>query len=112
MPPESTALKPPEPVEDIPVRSASDEAIDRIFLVILAREAEVARERSQARELFDELMRHPPARQQMMVANSARFRSRTLCELLLEQAHEAGFRDPARSTALARLGVAVADVQA
>jgi tetratricopeptide (TPR) repeat protein len=98
--------------EDVPVRRASDEAIDRIFRVILAREAEVARERSQARELFDELMRHPPARQQMMVANSARFRSRTLCEHLLEKAHEAGFRDPARSTALARLGVAVADALA
>jgi len=95
--------------EDAAERGACGEAIDRIFRVILAREAEVARERAQGRELFDELMRHPPARQQMMVANSARFRSRMLCEILLEQAHEAGFREPARATELARLGVGIAD---
>lgn len=90
-------------------RSDCDDAIDRIFRVILAREAEVARERAQGRELFEELARHPPARQHLMVANSARFRSRMLCEILLEQAHEAGFREPARSVELARLGVAIAD---
>lgn len=90
-------------------RSSCDEAIDRIFRVILAREAEVARERAQGRELFEELIRHPPARQHLMVANSARFRSRMLCEILLEQAHEAGFREPGRATELARLGVEIAD---
>ncbi|HET9229187.1 MAG TPA: hypothetical protein VFR31_21085, partial [Thermoanaerobaculia bacterium] len=89
--------------------SEPDEAIDRIFRVILAREAEVARERMQGRELFDELMRHPPARQQMMVANSVRFRTRMLCEVLLEQAHEAGFREPGRAIELARLAVEIAD---
>lgn len=96
-------------VEEAPGRGGCDEAIDRIFRVILAREAEVARERAQGRDLFDELMRHPPARQQMMVCNSARFRSRMLCEILLEQVHEAGFREPARAIELARLAVAVAD---
>lgn len=99
-------------VEEVPARGACDEAIDRIFRIILAREAEVARERAQGRELFDELARHPPARQHLMVANSARFRSRMLCEILLEQAHEAGFREPARATELARLGVAIADLLA
>ena len=104
------AIDPPAPaVDDAADRSACDDAIDRIFRVILAREAEVARERAQGRELFDELARHPPARQQLMVANSARFGSRMLCEILLEQAHEAGFREPARSVELARLGVAIAD---
>lgn len=96
-------------VEDAVDLGACDEAIDRIFRVVLAREAEVARERAQGRELFEELARHPPARQHMMVSNSARFRTRMLCEILLEQAHEAGFREPARSIELARLGVAIAD---
>lgn len=108
----TTELWAREPVplmEDAADRSASDEAIDRIFRVILAREAEVARERSQGRELFEELARHPSARQHLMVSNSARFRSRMLCEILLEQAHEAGFREPARAVELARLGVAIAD---
>lgn len=90
-------------------RSDCDEAIDRIFRAILTHEAEVARERSQGRELFDELAGHPPARQLLMVSNSARFRSRALCEILLEEAHEAGFREPARAVELTRLGVAIAD---
>ena len=90
-------------------RGSTDDAIDRIFQAILAREAEVARERAQGRELFEELMRHPPARQRMMVANSARFRSRMLCEILLEQCHEAGFREPGKAIELARLGIDVAD---
>ena len=95
--------------EGIVDRSACDEAIDRIFHIILTRESEVARERAQGRELFEELARHPPARQHLMVSNSARFLSRMLCEILLEQAHEAGFREPARAVELARLGVAIAD---
>ncbi|HWM95302.1 MAG TPA: hypothetical protein VN493_31395 [Thermoanaerobaculia bacterium] len=90
-------------------RSVHDEVIDRIFRVILVREAETARERAQGRELFEELMRHPPARQHLLVSNSGRFRSRMLCEILLEQAHEAGFREPSRATVLARLGVAIAE---
>lgn len=93
-------------------RSSHDEVIDRIFRVILTREAEAARERTQGRELFEELMRHPPARQHLLVSNSVRFRSRTLCETLLEQAHEAGFREPSRATELARLAVTVADLLA
>lgn len=99
----------PRFLQDRRIAAEPDEAIDRIFRAILAREAEVARERAHGRELFDELMRHPPARQQMMVANSSRFRTRMLCEILLEQSHEAGFREPGRAIELARLGVAIAD---
>lgn len=91
-------------------RGSHDEIIDRIFRVILDREAEAARERTRGRELFGELMRHPPARQHLLVSNSLRFRSRALCEALLEQAHEAGFREPSQAADLARLGVAVADL--
>ncbi|HVG07586.1 MAG TPA: hypothetical protein VNM67_07755 [Thermoanaerobaculia bacterium] len=96
-------------IEDTVDRSSCDEAIDRIFHIILARETVVARERAQGRELFEELARHPPARQLLMVSNSARFQSRMLCEILLEQAHEAGFREPARAVELARLGTAIVD---
>lgn len=99
----------PRFVQDRRAATEPDEAIDRIFRTILAREAEIARERAQGRELFDELMNHPPARQQMMVANSARFRTRMLCEILLKRSHEAGFREPERAIELARLGVAIAD---
>jgi tetratricopeptide (TPR) repeat protein len=99
-------------MEDHPVRDPYDEAIDRVFRTILAREADVAKERSRGRELFEELARHPPARQLLLVVNSSRFRNRALGEVLLEQSHEDGFSDPARAADLARLAVAVADLLA
>lgn len=95
-------------IDDDPGRDPYDEALDRVFRSILAREADVARERSRGRELFGELEQHPPSRQHLLVANSARFRSRALGEVLLEQAHEAGFSNPERAEELARLGVTLA----
>ena len=93
---------------DDPDRDPYDEAIDRVYRTILARETDVARERSRGRELFEELARHPPARQALLVANSLRFRSRALGEALLEHSHEAGFSDPVRASELARLAVTLA----
>ncbi|HXO18472.1 MAG TPA: tetratricopeptide repeat protein, partial [Thermoanaerobaculia bacterium] len=92
-----------------PVEDAYDEVIDRVFRRIEQKESLIAREGAQARELFDELMRHPAARQHLMVANSVRFLTRTMCEHLLARSHEAGFQDPAHAIDIARLGVAVAD---
>jgi tetratricopeptide (TPR) repeat protein len=99
-------------MDDHPGRDSYDEAIDRVFRTILAREADVARERSRGRELFEELADHPAARQNLLVANSSRFRCRALGEVLLEQALEAGFSDPARAAELARLAVTLADLLA
>ena len=74
----SAQLAVPVPsVEDTIDRGACEEAIDRIFHIILTRESEVARERAQGRELFEELARHPPARQHLMVSNSSRFSGRS-----------------------------------
>ncbi|MES1240512.1 MAG: hypothetical protein ABUT39_02735 [Acidobacteriota bacterium] len=95
-------------IGDGPGRDAYDEAIDRVYRSILAREADVARERSRGRELFEDLERHPPAHRELLVANSLRFRSRALGEILLEQSHEAGFSDPVRASQLARLAVTLA----
>lgn len=99
-------------IDDGPGRDPYDEAIDRVYRSILAREAGVARERARGRELFEELLGHPPSRQGLLVANSSRFRSRALGEILLEQAQEAGFSDPVRSSELARLAVTLADLLA
>lgn len=85
-----------------------DEVFDRVFDRVLCREAVIARERAQGREVFSELMRHPPARQLLLVANSARYRSPTLCERLLEESQAEAFRDVAKAQILARLAVAVA----
>lgn len=98
--------------DDGPVQDPHDEAIDRVYRTILAREADVARERARGRELFEELSRHPPAHQQLLIGNSSRFRHRALGEILLDHVHEAGFSDPARAVDTARLAVTLADLLA
>lgn len=92
-----------------PDRTPYDGIIDRIYRMVLEREAEAARERTLGRELFEELLRHPTPRRHLLITNSARFRNRMLCEVLIDEAHEAGFREPAESIELARLAVLVAD---
>lgn len=86
---------------------AYDEAIDRAFQRVIEAQAS-PHPREDASELFDELMRHPEGRQQMLVNNSPRFRSRMLCEHLIERSHEAGFQDPARAIEIARLATTIA----
>ncbi|HSK81060.1 MAG TPA: hypothetical protein VLQ45_31695 [Thermoanaerobaculia bacterium] len=88
-------------------RDEYDQVFDRVFNRVAAKEALAARERALGRELFEELMQHPAARQHLLVGNSLRFRSRTLCEILLQESFEAGFRDVPRSLELARLAVAL-----
>lgn len=86
-----------------------DEVFDRVFQETAAREPALQRDRAHGRELYEELRRHPPARQHLLVGNSSRFRSRVLAEILLEESHEAGFREPARAIDLARLAVTVSE---
>lgn len=88
-------------------RDEYDQVFDRVFRQVAANEAVAVRERALGRELFEELMQHPAARQHLLVGNSLRFRSRSLCEILLQESFEAGFRDVARSLELARLAVAL-----
>lgn len=102
-------------LEEGPLEESSDEyeqVFDRVFSRVAVNEAAAARERALGRELFEELMHHPAARQHLLVGNSLRFRSRTLCEILLQESFEAGFRDVARSLELARLAVALVELLA
>lgn len=86
-----------------------DAVLDRVFERIAATEAVVARERALGGELFEELLRHSSARQHLLVANSARFRNRMLCERLLEASHEERRQDPARALDLAKLAISLLD---
>jgi tetratricopeptide (TPR) repeat protein len=90
------------------VGDAYDQVIDRVFRQIQHRDVVLQREAAQARETFQELGQHLFPHQLLLVGNSPRFRSRSLCELLLERCHEAGFQDPQRAIDLAHLTVAVA----
>src|SRR5579864_4177245 len=88
---------------------AYETVLDRVFSRIASEEAGIEAARRRADVLFEELMQHPPARQELLVHNSARFRDRMLCERLLAASHDEGFREPARSEQLARIAVAVAE---
>lgn len=89
--------------------AAYDAALDRVFRIATREEAAVEEARHRARGLLAELLQHSPARQLLLVNNSARFRDRALCEQLLAASHEEGFRDPVRAQQLARAGVVVAE---
>jgi tetratricopeptide (TPR) repeat protein len=84
-----------------------DLALDRVFSRLVRAEAAIEAARRHGRELFDELMQHPPTRQGLLVHNSLRFRDRFLCEELLVASRDEGFRDGARSEELAALAVAI-----
>lgn len=87
-----------------------DQVFDRVFSRLASKEADAVRERAIGRELFEELVQHPAARQHLLVSNSLRFRSRMLCEILLQESFETGFRDVSRSLELARLAIVLVDL--
>jgi tetratricopeptide (TPR) repeat protein len=114
--PVSEALQsPPSPSSQSAPSAASaddsgyDAVLDRVFSRISREEAAVEAARRRAASLLAELMQHPPAHQELLVHNSARFRDRMLCENLLAASHEEGFREPSRSLQLARLAIGVAE---
>lgn len=99
----SSAALPIDPALD----ARYDEVLDRVFQRVERVERLLAKERSQARELLSSLEPHPIQRQRLMLRNSAKFRSRALCEQLIEASHDQGFKDPARALELADLAIEV-----
>jgi tetratricopeptide (TPR) repeat protein len=85
-----------------------DAVFDRVFARVAASEQAVEAERAQARAVLRELLAHLPAHQKLLVRNSARFRTRSLAELLLGESQEAGFRDPQLALRMAKLALDVA----
>ncbi|HSS78307.1 MAG TPA: tetratricopeptide repeat protein [Thermoanaerobaculia bacterium] len=86
-----------------------DAVLDRVLETVAATEEVFAAQRLQARGLLAELMQVPVERQHLLVVNSQRFRTRALCDLLVEESHETGFQDPRCAVDLARLAVLVVD---
>jgi len=91
------------------VRDGYDEVLDRVFARVVAAEAGIEQQKIAGRRLFEELMQVPEARRQLLVSNSQRFRNRMLCECLIEEAQDAGFNEPHRAIAIAKLATLVAD---
>ena len=86
-----------------------DEVLNRVFERVVATEATLIEQRAAGQRLFEELRQIPAERQHLLVSNSQKFRNRFLCDLLLEESHETGFRDPRRALEMARLGILLAD---
>lgn len=98
------------PVPDESSCAAYDDVIDRVFRRVEREEMRLVQASRQSEAVYQELLRHPLAHRDLLVANSARFRSRPLCELLLEKSHEAGFQEPALAIDMARLALAMVGV--
>lgn len=93
---------------EAPLTEAYDQVFERVLKRVAAQESSIQEERAAGRYLYEELLRHPPAHQALLIANSSRFRTRFVCEQLLEGSHEAGFREPDRAVELARMALEVA----
>jgi tetratricopeptide (TPR) repeat protein len=90
-------------------RDGYDAVLDRVFERVLATEAQLGAQRSAGQRLFEELLCCPAERRHLLLANSQRFRTRMLCERLIEASHEACFEDPRGAVDLGRLAVLAAD---
>jgi tetratricopeptide (TPR) repeat protein len=76
-----------------------------VFEKVVAVESRLVEERAAGRRLFEELLQCPAERRHLLLINSRRFRSRMLCERLVEASYEACFEDPRRAVEMARLAV-------
>lgn len=95
-------------------RTSSTSRYSQVFEQVLPEicEAEDALEsdRSLAPQLLAELERHPHERRLLLIRNSRRFRSWSLCESLIERTFEMGLEDPGAAIDLGQLAIAVVDL--
>lgn len=73
-----------------------------------SRQAALESEQSCAPELLEKLERCPQERGLIIIENSDRFQTWSLCELVLERGFATGPEDPAKALELIELGVAIA----
>lgn len=82
---------------------------ERVLPRIWSLDAELDVERTGAPRLVRELQGLPQGRRLLLVANSRRFQTWALCELLIEEAFALGPRDPRKSIELAETAKTVAE---
>jgi tetratricopeptide (TPR) repeat protein len=85
-------------------------AIDDVLEACRPRLCQAAREQQEAPVLLAELLRHPPERREVLLRNSARFKSFALCERLLQASREEVQKDARAGEELARLALRLADL--
>jgi tetratricopeptide (TPR) repeat protein len=82
-----------------------DEVFDRVQGRVLRAQADFASEKREARCLLPRLLGQPLERQLILAANSRRYQTWGVCELLLDEAWRSRFKEPRRTEALCRVAV-------
>jgi tetratricopeptide (TPR) repeat protein len=100
------AVRTPEPAPDSPDYNA---IFDRVFEEVSRQEGSLATDRSRAPQLMAELLEQPPGRRSLLIRNSRRFQSWTLCQRLIAHSFELGFSDPSKSLEFGELAAEVAE---
>ena len=91
-------------------RNARD--VGEVFQTLLphlwSRQADYEVEQSSAPDFLEKLLHCPQERRLILVKNSERFQTWSLCELVLERGFATGPQDPTKALELTELGVAIA----
>jgi hypothetical protein len=90
-------------------RTGYGRAIDGVLAGLRPRIRAAEREWAAAPWLLSELLRHTPARRELLVRNSRRFRNLALCGLLLESSRQDGSAAPRGGERLAALALALVE---
>lgn len=85
-----------------------DEVLSKNYDLLLERDASFRREVASAPQLFQELMRHPQSRREVLIRNLDRYRSWGLVEHLLTQTAQMWFEEPREAILLAELALFIA----
>ncbi len=105
-------LPSPETANVLPWREPDpdyDATVARVREGLRHRAAALARERTAAPELFQELTGHAAEQREMLLDNSRRFHTWGLFELLVEKSGETGIGDPVRAEELGLLAVKLSE---
>lgn len=105
-----------ELTSDLTDMAALDEDFEQLYSASWMRmtsrafdwESQLSTDTETAEHLFEELTRRPLEQQRLMVCNDSRFRSWSLCELILERSWHACVQDPHRALQLAEVAVSMA----
>lgn len=88
---------------------AYDRILDRVLCDLAPRIRQASRERAEAPALLGELVRHAPGQREMLVRNARRFRSFSLCLLILDRSREVSHDDPREGEGWALLALHLTD---
>jgi len=85
------------------------QVFDRVLPAVRKAEEDLEDDRILGPQLLDELEHHPHERRLLLVRNSRRFRSWSLCEVILDRAYSLGFKNPSSAIEFSELAIEVAD---